>query len=287
MKLNLLISLTLFFFWGCANHSLDKGFYSPKHPKYSIQLDDEGKKNGMENWWYENGTKKYEANNLHGIREGKFTAWYSDGKPWYEGFESHGRPESTLTYWHPNGQMKSRALFRDGFQLERHDFDEQGNAIDNRGTLALPIPSGIGGMAELDENTSAAARLKKLGLQIWSQRVRQTVESYWILPKYFEKDRPYRAIAKIKVSRDGKILGINWIEKSPSSTFNNYALQTLKRIKRLPAFPPQIKDQDLEVQYEFISLGKRTPRSKLEALDPTDMDATEIQSEDSLPVHAP
>src|SRR5690606_23701020 len=137
-------------------------------------------------WWYANGGKKYEATNRAGIREGKFTAWHPDGKKWYEGFEYRGKPESTLTYWRPDGKIKSRALFRDGMQLERTDFDPDGNPLAPKipAAAAAPPPG-----AEAD-SISAADGLRRTSLQMWAMRVRQSVESFWVLPRQFEKERP-------------------------------------------------------------------------------------------------
>jgi len=260
----LLLSLAIILaFVACSSTKVDEGFYGPKHRQYSIALDKQGGKEGPETWWYPNGAKKYSGFNHEGFREGKFTAWYPEGTVWYEGFEYRGKPESTLTYWYPNGKVKSQALFRDGIQLERKDYDEDGRPI-GRGSAALagPAPEPAG-----DDVQATGNSLRKASLQMWAIRVRQTVESYWVLPKQFEKERPYRAVARIKVGRDGKILGVAWSQKSPSTAFNNLAQQTFKRIKRLPAFPPQIRDESLEVQYEFISLGKPMPRKRLEARD--------------------
>jgi hypothetical protein len=260
-----------FILMDCASTKVDTGFYSGKRPKYSIDLEKDGRKNGTETWWYPTGMVKYTAINLHGVREGKFTSWYPDGKMWYEGFEYHSKPESTLTYWYPNGNIKSEALFRDGIQLERKDYDEDG-------MLIAPKPAAAReNVSATDDGEAAAAgglKLRQLSLQMWASRVRQTVEGYWVIPKKFQ-DRPYRSVAKIQVDREGRILGITWIEKSPNAAFNTLAQQTFKRIKRLPAFPPQIKDPTLDVQYEFISLGKQAPRRKLEARDPTAGETTD------------
>jgi len=251
---------------------MDKGFYTPGHPKYSIEMNKDGRKNGKEIWWYANGAMKYQATNKGGAREGLFSAWYADGGKWYEGYEYHGKPESTLTYWYPNGHVKSQALFRDGIQLERKDFDEDGHPILSKQEAekeTLPPPGGE------EDGVAENVRLRKAGLQIWALRVRQAVEAFWVLPKEFQKQRPYRTVAKIKVDRGGRIVGVTWMEKSPSAAFNTLAQQTFKRIKRLPAFPPQVTDQTLDIQYEFISLGKQAPRRKLEVRDHEDANATE------------
>jgi hypothetical protein len=265
MKKLILPSAGILVLAACSSTKVEQGFYGPKHPQYSIAIDKQGRKEGPETWWYPNGAKKYSAVNHLGFREGKYTAWYSDGTPWYEGFEHRGKPESTLTYWYPTGKIKSQALFRDGIQLERKDFDEDGRLIGTGLQAAAEAPA----ESEAEAAEVAGDNLRKASLRMWAMRVRQTVESYWVLPKQFTKERPYRAVAKIKVARDGKIIGVAWSEKSPSAAFNTLAQQTFKRIKRLPAFPPQIKEQSLDVQYEFISLGRQTPRRKLEAREDT------------------
>jgi len=259
LSLSLAFALALV---ACSSTKVDEGFYGPKHRQYSIAIDKQGRKDGAEIWWYPDGKQKYSGFNREGFREGKFTAWYAEGEIWYEGFEYRGKPESTLTYWYPNGKVKSQALFRDGIQLERKDYDEDGRPKGSPAGLAKTEPESSG-----DEVQASGDNLRKASLRMWAMRVRQTVEGYWVLPKQFEKERPYRAVAKIKVGRDGKILGVAWSEKSPSSAFNTLAQQTFKRIKRLPAFPPQIRDESLDVQYEFISLGKPSPRKRLEARD--------------------
>lgn len=252
---------------GCASTSkVEKAEYGPSKPKYSISVDKNGRKEGQETWWYVDGTLKYQSHNRAGIRDGKYTAWYPDGKKWYEGLDVGGKSEGALTYWHPNGKVKSQALFRDGIQLERKDFDLEGRYIDPN---PAPAPSHtLSGDGQ--DSVSGSGAMRRASLQMWAMRVRRTVESFWVLPQKFQKDRPYRAVAKIKVGRDGKILGVSWVEKSPSAEFNNHAQKTFKRIKRLPVFPPQVKDESLEVQYEFISTGWQTPRRKLEARDPAE-----------------
>lgn len=255
----------------CASTQVDKGIYAPCQCSYSIERDNLGRKQGREIWWHSNGEKKFEAFFKTGSRDGKFSAWYSNGRPWYEGFEKMGSPESTLTYWYPEGGIKSRALFRNGIQLERQDFNTDGSLINTSSGIPIVVHPESLAVPDMDKTARLAQeKLRQDALKIWAIRVRHTVESYWTLPAKFEKERPYRSIAKIKVSRDGKILGVTWLEKSPSADFNSLTQQVFKRIHRLPAFPSQIQDASLEVQYEFISLGKQIIRRKLEVREPRD-----------------
>src|SRR5205809_922997 len=41
----------------------EAGFYAPKQPKFLIEMDDDGRKDGKEVWWYPNGQMKYESAN--------------------------------------------------------------------------------------------------------------------------------------------------------------------------------------------------------------------------------
>lgn len=255
-----LVGLLAAIFLACSSTQVQKGVYSETQPKYAISVDKEGRKEGKETWWHPNGAPKYEATNRRGVREGRFIAWYPDGAKWYEGFERNGKPESTLTYWHPNAKMKSQALYRDGIQLERKDWDENGRFLAPR-TLWTGFPKDPEAAAAEEEGGS---KLRQASLQLWAMRVRQTVESYWRLPKELS-GKPLKAICRIKVSREGRILDVTWLSKSASSSFNTLAQQTFKKVKKLPPFPPQVKDLSLDIQYEFVSQGKVSPRRKLEA----------------------
>lgn len=260
MTLRALIGFSpLFILAACSSTKVEKGFYEGTKPKYTIEVDKDGRKHGKETWWHPDGKVKYEAVNMHGARDGRFTAWYPAGTKWYEGFERHGKPESTLTYWYSNGKMKSQALYRDGIQLERKDWDENGRFLAPR-TLWSGIPKD----PEAAEEPDAGAKLRQASLQLWAMRVRQTVESYWRLPKELS-NKSLKAVCKIKVARDGRILDVAWLAKSPVASFNTLAQQTFKKVKRLPPLPPQVKDESVEVQYEFVSQGKAAPRRKLEA----------------------
>lgn len=249
----------------CSSTKVEKGLYGKDRPKYSIQVTKDGKKQGKETWWHPNGQIKYVAVNRNGIRDGRFTAWYSSGIKWYEGYEYHGKPESTLTYWYSSGKMKSQALYRDGIQLERKDWDESGRFVAPRSLwMGFPKDPGASEDGAGQESGDQASRLRQASLKLWAMRVRQTVESYWRLPKELA-NKPLKSTAKIKVNREGHILNVVWLQKSPVASFNTLAQQTFKKIKKLPPFPPQVKDETLEIQYEFVSQGKAAPRRKLEA----------------------
>ncbi len=234
--------------WHCAsNLKPQRGYYASGKPRYSIERDKEGRKVGVEKWWHENGQLKYQATYSDGFRNGKYSAYYLDGKPWYEGYEIMGRPESTLTYWDPQGRIRSKAFFRQGIQLSRQDFDEQGRLINDKSEEIIVAPD----LAA--EEAKRAAKARELAIQIWAKRVRASVESHWVVPRKLAAKGKLKAVASVKVRRDGHIQKVIWLSKSPVSSFNTLAANTFKKIKRLPPFPPSIPDSDLEIEYAFVN----------------------------------
>jgi TonB C terminal/MORN repeat variant len=248
--------------WQCAASSKpQQGFYASGKLRYAIDRDKEGRKVGLERWWHENGQLKYEATFADGFRQGRYAAFYPDGKPWYQGFEIMGRPESTLTYWHPNGHMRSKAFFRQGIQLSREDFDEQGISLSVKPNESTHDATEMARRAD----SLRTAKVRERALAAWGKRVRSTVESHWVVPKQLAAKGPLKAVASVTVSRHGDIDEVRWVSKSPVSAFNTLAANTFKKVKRLPPFPPQVKDKSLEIEYAFVSGGQASAKARLKA----------------------
>lgn len=110
---------------------------------------------------------------------------------------------------------------------------------------------------------SPVTRLREDDIAEWGARVQTAVELSWILPKQMLK-QPYRAVALIRIGREGGLLKVTWITTSPSPPFNNLAAKALKKVKRFPPFPPTLLDSTLEIQYEFVTRGKRPGNKKLQ-----------------------
>jgi TonB family protein len=261
---------------GCAgpksNPKLLEGSYPDGKQKFHVEVDSEGKKQGQEIWWYPNGNKKYEAINSAGFRSGPFKAWYLDGQPWYSGEERQGRLDGELKYFHPNGELKSRALFRDGIRLEREDFSPQGDRTQaSHKILAEEIKE-----AEAKEKVEQERR-KKEATELWAQRVRATVESYWVLPKELKRQGGNRSIVSLEVERNGKLSRIQWIKRSNSASFNSFAEKAIKKVKRLPPIPQELEDNTLTIQYEFVT-QTRPSKTKLQLRgSPPDEEDDEFQ----------
>ncbi len=254
--LGIITLLLISSFWqGCAgsktNPNLLEGNYPDGTQKFRVEVDAEGKKEGKETWWYPDGTKKYEAVNADGFRSGPFQAWYANGNPWYSGEEKQGRLDGELRYYHMNGQLKSRALFRDGIQLEREDFNPEGERTQaSQKILADEI-------AEAEKKEKAEQeRRRNEAMETWTQRVQATVESYWVLPKELKRQGGNRSVVSLQVERSGKLGKVVWLKRSNSSAFNTYADKAIKRVRRLPPIPPELEEETLTIQYEFVTQVK-------------------------------
>jgi antitoxin component YwqK of YwqJK toxin-antitoxin module len=246
--------------WHCAaSVKPQQGFYGSGKLRYSIDRDKDGRKIGHETWWHETGVIKYDALYQEGFRNGKYSAFYPDGKSWYQGFEIMGRPESTLTYWYPNGQVRSEVFYRQGIQMSRKDWDEHGISLNAASPIALHNEE----EAARREDSIKALRDREKALSAWGRRVRATVESFWVVPRELTLKGPLKAVASVKVRRDGHVEEVRWVTKSSISSFNTLAANTFKKIKSLPPFPKQVSDMSLEIEYAFVSEGQGSAKSRL------------------------
>jgi antitoxin component YwqK of YwqJK toxin-antitoxin module len=116
--------------------------------KESIYRD--GKKQGMETWWYDNGEKKFEGSYMGGKPNGRFTRFYRNGKKSYErifrdqelvaaiAWEPNGdkcpdtkyvKGNGKLCQYHENGKKESEITFRDGKKIAQKKWDVDGNLL--------------------------------------------------------------------------------------------------------------------------------------------------------------
>jgi antitoxin component YwqK of YwqJK toxin-antitoxin module len=111
----------------------------------------EGKKQGVETWWYDNGQKKFEGTYMGGKPNGRFTRFYRNGKKSYErifkdqklvaaiAWKPNGgkcpdtkyvKGNGKLCQYHENGKKESEITFRDGKKIAQKKWDEDGNPTD-------------------------------------------------------------------------------------------------------------------------------------------------------------
>ncbi len=238
-----LLPLALGFLINCSSSTqVRKALFENKALKYSIAYDSEGRMHGLEEWWHPNGQLKFRGQNLHGERHGEFTAWNADGSIWYQGYADQGRKDSTLTYFHPNGIPKVVMTYDQGRLLQSEEFQPDGRKKET--------PEEMQARQEA-EAKAALAKSREADLKVWVLRVRKTMEGYWRPPQGGRAVRN-RAVAKITVRSDGKILDAKLIKPSENAAFNREALNTFKRIKGFPPLPKSHPGSTIDIQYEFV-----------------------------------
>lgn len=74
----------------------------------------DGKLNGLEIMWYENGKKYEETNYKNGIKHGLMLRWYESGQKWSEKTYKDGDFHGPITKWREDGNMEFRHNYQDG-----------------------------------------------------------------------------------------------------------------------------------------------------------------------------
>ena len=251
-----------------------QGKYPAGLDHYQIDLDGQGRKHGLERWWYENGKPKSEAIWRSGVRDGAYHAWYADGTSWYAGRDSAGTPVDTLQFWYPNGKLKSRSVFVAGAPVSLVTWDEEGLTGPERARRDAEERERIAAAQKRMAAQHRADSLEALegphrrALAAWTMAVRLKVETYWSLPES-QKKVARRTVARIGVSPSGSLLSVSWPEKSGSKEFDRHAERALSKVKRFPPLPPEFNAAPIEIRYAFTTPGKAQPRKKLILRDPT------------------
>lgn len=243
-----------------------QGAYPDGVPRYHVEVDNLGRKHGTERWWHENGQLRSEATWIGGRRDGDYRAWHPDGTPWYAGRDSLGVPVDTLRFWHPNGRLQNLSVHEGGEPVLLGMWDTAGY------TPAEQARRHARDRADSLQRAQDAARTAALAA--WVPRVRATVEMYWKLPESMKKT-PRRAVARLRVSPQGSLLDVTWLEKSGSAEFDRRAAQALARIRKFPPPPPELGREPLNLRYEFATKGSGNARRRLQLRDPVPQDGEE------------
>lgn len=78
----------------------------------------DGKREGLQTTWYENGQKQLEAIFKDGKQEGLFTSWHENGQKEMEGNFKDGKQEGFFASWHENGQKKRELNYKAGRRVD-------------------------------------------------------------------------------------------------------------------------------------------------------------------------
>ena len=235
-----------------------EGAHPDGTPRYRVGLDAAGRRHGAERWWHENGTLHLDATWKAGARDGVYRAWHPDGTPWYAGRDSMGVPVDTLRVWHPNGVLQTFSVFEGGVPVVLVQYNEEGLTPEQvRERKAARRRA---------DSLAAVEQARRDALAAWVTRVRAAVETWWSLPESQRKTYR-RAVARLRVHPDGRILTVTWVERSGSALFDRRAAQALAKARSLPPFPPELGTEPLDLRYEFVTPGHVAPRRRLQVRD--------------------
>lgn len=89
-------------------------YYRNDQMMYQGIEDDDDIKQGIWQWWYDNGQLQEKGQYKHGIKIGTWKQWHSNGQLEYLCSFENGKENETCQEWHSNGQLSSKAKYIDG-----------------------------------------------------------------------------------------------------------------------------------------------------------------------------
>lgn len=93
-----------------------------------------GQLEGPSTWWSDQGWRRHERTYFEGKLHGSWVEWHKLGNPRQEQIYQHG-VETFRRGWWPSGQRHFEAWYRDGSEMARQVWDEQGKLTHSIGTL--------------------------------------------------------------------------------------------------------------------------------------------------------
>jgi antitoxin component YwqK of YwqJK toxin-antitoxin module len=88
-----------------------------------------GRPNGDQIEWYENGNIKKKGSYAEGARDGTWIMWYSNGNKRGETTLSNGRPDGMAKEWYSNGSLKNEGHYIDGRRIGPWKYWTEGNEL--------------------------------------------------------------------------------------------------------------------------------------------------------------
>ena len=79
----------------------------------------DGKKDGLQTSWYENGQKYSEINHKEGTKHGLQTYWYENGQKQVEITRKNGKKHGLETWWDEEGNIIQQKRYENGQQVEK------------------------------------------------------------------------------------------------------------------------------------------------------------------------
>lgn len=93
-------------------------------------------------------------------------------------------------------------------------------------------------------------------LSLWAARVKKKVDQLWNPPSGIDILGKVKVVVTFKVTREGTIVSANVSASSGSSSLDDLALMTIKRLETVPPIPENFPNDELEVGCEFPYQGQ-------------------------------
>jgi colicin import membrane protein len=103
-------------------------------------------------------------------------------------------------------------------------------------------------------NTGSPQTMGIVNLQYYAT-ITGHIKQYWQPPDVKSWDPNLLAIVSITVSRNGQIISKSFEKESGDKLFDQFVLKTLEAANPLPAFPPALQEQRLEIGLKFKPSG--------------------------------
>ena len=133
MKKALLLGL-LYVLVGCSDSTgglkLTIKYYENGQKRSEATTRPNGKREGVDTHWFDNGQKSSEWTYKDDHAEGVWTEWYKNGQKRREGTLKDHKLEGVLTEWHDNGQKQSEVTYKNDKEDGVKTFwDDKGNVM--------------------------------------------------------------------------------------------------------------------------------------------------------------
>lgn len=90
----------------------------------------DGYQHGELTGWHANGNKERELYFVNGVPEGAQASYYQNGQKFFESFYVNGKLDGTVTHWYETGVIQLVIEYREGQEIARISYDEEGNKIE-------------------------------------------------------------------------------------------------------------------------------------------------------------
>jgi hypothetical protein len=80
---------------------------------------------------YDSGQVQLLVQLKDGKQDGLNTMWHENGQKWGEGTSKDGKADGLSTMWHENGQKRSEGTFKDGEEVSAKHWNSKGEEVDS------------------------------------------------------------------------------------------------------------------------------------------------------------